>query len=135
MSTKVISETVLLYGYGADDPEGQSVQAVFNGLHILCREITQNDIGQSVGILAGLDVPSQAAATQEIAPDRIDKAMVFAGLTEQRLREVLPRLREAKAGTSGLKAMLTAHNQHWRFCDLLLELSKERAAFQQKAKK
>lgn len=52
----------------------------------------------------------------------------------RKLEELLPVLRQAGAGPSCLKAVLTAHNRKWTAPTLLMHLRKERAAMQRRTR-
>jgi hypothetical protein len=120
------NELVLLYGLSASQEDGDKVQSVLREACIPLREINPQEAGMSVGALAGLDAADTCPPMLEPCPQ---KAMVFCGFSEQRLREALALLRDSGAGASVLKAVLTPKNRDWRFCDLLAELQKERDAF------
>ena len=113
----------MLYHLGQEDPDGIKVQSVLRSMEISFREIHLEDLGQSVGTLAGLSNP---AAAEPVLQEPLGAAMLFVGFSKDRLQEVLARLRDTQAGLTSLKAMLTQHNQAWRFFDLLIELKKER---------
>ncbi len=116
-------ELIMLYHLGQEDPDGIKVQSVLRSMEISFREIHLEDLGQSVGTLAGLSNP---AAAEPVLQEPLGAAMLFVGFSKDRLQEVLARLRDTQAGLTSLKAMLTQHNQAWRFFDLLIELKKER---------
>ncbi len=117
-------ELALLYSPDSG-PEGP-VQAVLAEMEISWRRVLCGELGQPVGALAGLSAPEEEVPVLQPFPRC---ALVFCGLTEQRLREALRRLNEAGAGRDWLKAVLTPHNRDWRFYDLLTELMREREAF------
>ncbi len=120
------NELVLLYGLSASQLEGDRVQTALRVEGIPLKEIQPQEVGMSVGALAGIDA---AETCPPMVEPHTQKAMVFCGFSEQRLREVLALLRESGIGSSILKAVLTPKNRDWRFCDLLEELKKEREAF------
>jgi len=117
---------VLLYGLSASGQEGDLIQTILREAEIPFREIQPQEVGMPVGALAGLDA---AETCPPMVESYTQSAMVLCGFSEQRLREILATLREAKAGGSVLKAVLTPKNRDWRFCDLLSELNEEREAF------
>ena len=119
-------ELVLLYGLSASLKEGDLIQTVLREAGIPLREVQPQELGLPVGVLAGLDAAENAPPMVE--PYTLS-AIMFCGFSEQRLREALSLLREAGAGASSLKAVLTPKNRDWRFYDLLAELKKEREAF------
>lgn len=120
------SELALLYGLSASQPEGDKVQTLLRDAEIPFKEVLPQELGLRVGALAGLDTVDSCPPMVEPFPQ---STIVFCGLSEQRLREVLALMREKNAGTKCTKAVLTPGNRDWRFCDLLLELAKERDAF------
>ena len=120
------NELVLLYGLSASQLEGDRVQVALRVEGIPLKEIQPQEVGMSVGALAGLDAAETCPPMVEPCPL---SAMVFCGFSEQRLREALTLLRESGVGSSILKAVLTQKNRDWRFCDLLSELKREREAF------
>lgn len=82
--------------------------------------------GRPVGVAGrtGGFSPSLAPWEKEL-PAR--EAMVFCGLEEKKVRQLLGKMGEAQLQVE-LKAMMTPHNQRWPFGALLGELEKEHLA-------
>lgn len=94
--------------------------------------VPREDYGRKLEELAGL-VPRKAKGTPYTGGPLGEKLIVLCGLADQ-LDELLPVLRQAGAGPSCLKAVLTAHNRKWTAPTLLMHLRKERAAMQRRTR-
>ena len=81
-------------------------------LKLRLRYIPKDQYNQPLGALAGLgDVPPcEACYEGEELPDTM---LVFAGLSDARLNQVLLALRRSKSRTFPYKAILTPTNQFW----------------------
>ena len=117
------NELVLIYNANTSSLETAVMQETFKKLALPSCRVLPEELGLPVGALAGLDALAETPFDGEAFGQ---SAMVFCGLPQQRLREVIAALREAGAGASSLKAVLTEANRDWRFIDLLVELAKER---------
>lgn len=127
--TPMQGELALYYGF--PKPAAQAMEKALTSLGIVFREVLPEELGRRLGELAGLQSPEGESLAAEPFPEA---ALIFSGLTPQRLKETLALLRQSGAGNACLKAVLTPTNQSWRFCDLLAELRKEREAFARMAR-
>lgn len=114
-----MKEILLIYNFGEE--EKRKLARALMPLKFRIREAAREDYGRPVGVLAGvLEDPGSPAEEAEMeAP-----MMVMAGLTGQRLDELLKGLRKAGLRIP-YKAVLTDTNQSWKAADLLKELMRE----------
>ena len=106
-----MKETILLFNL-ADKQTRRKVELALFPLKLRLRYIPKDQYNQPLGALAGLgDVPPcEACYEGEELPDTM---LVFAGLSDARLNQVLLALRRSKSGTFPYKAILTPTNQFW----------------------
>ncbi len=132
-------EIVLLYKIPAGSLENLRVRSALGEMSISIKEVSPEDAAQTLDDLSDTDaVKDERSALESTAPapkDFPESAMIFCGFSQDRLKLVLSRLKEAGANPSCLKAVLTPTNRDWRLCDLLAELIREREAFVQMRRK
>lgn len=121
---------ILFYG-GADPEKVQSVAAFCQQEDISFGQVTASQLGDSLGFLAGVSgfAPAEKPWEQPL-PQR--EAMIFCGIEEKRVRQLLDKMNGRQLRVE-LKAIMTPHNQGWTFGDLLAELEKEHLALHQKS--
>ena len=100
-----MKETILLFNL-ADKQTRRKVELALFPLKLRLRYIPKDQYNQPLGALAGLgDVPPcEACYEGEELPDTM---LVFAGLSDARLNQVLLALRRSKSRTFPYKAFLT----------------------------
>lgn len=121
--------TILLYN--CSDEKFFKLKQIFAMLRLRMRMVEPNRYHVSLGELAqGKGEPGEAA---EPLPDPM---LVFCGLPQALLNQVLEVIRVAKLPPIPLKAVLTDVNRDWNTRQLYEELLKERDSFsaQEKAK-
>ena len=121
--------TILLYN--CSDEKFFKLKQIFAMLRLRMRMVEPNRYHVSLGELAqGKGEPGEAA---EPLPDPM---LVFCGLPQALLNQVLEVIRVAKLPPIPLKAVLTDVNRDWNTHQLYEELLKERDSFsaQEKAK-
>lgn len=117
---------VVLYGLDTGTPRGDAVREVAERLGIGVRTIGQDELGKSVGSVAGL--MGSAKSGTPYAGDAPDvEFMLVSGLANSQLDSLLVALREAGASVA-LKAQVTPHNRFWPVHMLISEVAKEHAA-------
>jgi len=126
-----IGKTALCAGFA---PERLAVlSAVLGEQGIRPRPVAADELGQTVGALAGLDAPFAVPAK---ATHTGAECLVLCGLGNDDLNALLDALREAGLKIP-YKAMLTPHNRAWTLDHLIGQLADEheqlaRAAAQKK---
>lgn len=106
--------------------------SLLEGLGVSLHMVSAQQLGQTVGFLAGLPgCPERPAGA---VPSVSEPVMVFCGFSQERLDQVLDALR-ASGGPSALKAVLTPSNQSWTLARLAGELQSERAEIAKQLKK
>lgn len=114
--------TILLYN--CSDEKFFKLKQIFAMLRLRMRMVESNRYHISLGELAqGKGEPGEAA---EPLPDPM---LVFCGLPQALLNQVLEVIRVAKLPPIPLKAVLTDVNRDWNTRQLYEELLKERDAF------
>ncbi len=122
---------VALYGLDAQTPRGDAVRAVVEQLGFAVRTVGKEDLGASVGAIAGLmGSPKSGKPCSVDVPDV--EFMLVSGLSNSQLDQLLAALREADASVA-LKAQVTQHNRFWPMHLLIAEVAKEHAAMSRAA--
>ena len=121
---------ILFYAIEPGSEQEQALAQLCRRQGILWEEVPDSRLGDPLGLLAGLAGFSTAAEPWEKeTPSR--QAMVFCGMEEKEIRNLLEKMNAAQQQVE-LKAVMTAHNQRWPFGALLEELEKEHLALHQK---
>lgn len=105
---------------------------LLDGLGVSLRVVPAQQLGQTLGFLAGLpDCVERPAGA--VAPFS-EPVMVFCGFSQDRLDQALDALR-VSGGPAALKAVLTPTNRSWTLARLAGELQSERAEIAKQLKK
>ena len=120
---------LLLFGF-EDLFSAPAIIAAVEPLGLKVVRVPREDYNRKLEELAGL-VPRKAKGAPYAGGPLGEKMIVLCGLGNQ-LDALLPVLRQAGAGPSCLKAVLTAHNKKWTAPALLTQLQNERAMMQKK---
>ena len=129
-------ETVLYYA-----PEGAVHTALLKGvlvqMGIKIKNLTPGRCEKKIGFLAGVDGFNDDAyilkGGQQVSHAALrEELMVFCGFTEERLDELLDKLKKAGVPRTILKAVLTETNAHWTIYELYDHLMEERKKFEQR---
>lgn len=123
---------VALYGLDDQTPRGDAVRAVVEQLGFAIRTIGKDELGASVGAIAGLIASPKASKPCSVEAPNVE-FMLVSGLSNAQLDQLLAALREADAGVV-LKAQVTQHNRFWPMHLLISEVAKEHAAMSQAAR-
>lgn len=119
-------ELVLLFAFA---PERLAkVRRALLPLRFRLKAVERADYAQTLGALAGVEEPSEAAFDGEELPGEM---LVMAGLTSGRMDQLLAALRKSGVGRIDCKAVLTETNRHWKPPALYTELRREHEAMQQ----
>ena len=118
-----MKETILLFNL-TNKQTRRKVELALFPLKLRLRYISKEQYCQPLGALAGInEIPlCEELYTGEELPDTM---LVFSGLSESRLNQVLFSLRRSKAGTFPYKAILTPTNQFWTAPECFAEISRE----------
>lgn len=117
--------SVLYYAPNPDRGDGR-LTALCVRLGLRLRRIRPEELGETVGYLAGLDEGPAAEEPEGAAP--VDEPMlVFCGLDNRALNALLQGLRQPGLPRVSLKAVLTPTNRGWTARALYGELQAERA--------
>lgn len=129
-------ETVLYYA-----PENTAHVGLLKGvlvqMRIRIRNLTPGRCEKKIGILAGLegfeDSPVQETGSQQAFSVPIqEELLVLSGFTDERLDELLERLKKAGVPRIGLKAVVTKTNAQWTVYELYSHLLQERRQMEQR---
>ena len=117
-----MKEAILLVHFTDRARRNQLVKALLP-LRLPLKEIPQEDYGKRIGYLAGVKELG-AEETQSLGEELSGELLVMAGLSGQRMDQVLRSFRK-----SGIyipyKAVLTPSNQNWNVWELFEEIKKE----------
>lgn len=106
-----------------NDTKAAKLKAVLVRMGIRIKNISPEQVNQTVGYLAGFDGFEEEE--QENCPDVDEEIMVMKNFSNRRIDELLLNLRRAGVPKIDLKAVITDTNCKWKFYDLYLELKKE----------
>ena len=116
---KTQPERVLCYQLG----EGwRELEKIFSEMGIEGIVVTEEQLGQAVGALAGM--PGDfSQPLPPVAADFSTPCMVLSGFTRERLNLLLGKTQHLTQGV--LKAVVTEHNKNWSFQALMREIAEE----------
>lgn len=124
----VRSGTILMYN--CSGPEFSKLRQIFAMLRMRMHPVTPDRYHVSL-----IDLANGKGEPAETAPAPMEEAMlVFCGVRQPLLNQVLEVIRLAKLPPIPLKAVLTVGNQEWDSLKLREELLKEREAMEQARK-
>ena len=119
-------ETVLYYCPQGTKHKNQ-VKAVLVQMGVRIKNIDQDQIGQTIGYLAGIPGFEKKEEGTENVPIR-EEVLVMKDFAGSRMDQLFLGLRRAKVPSGALKAIITDSNVNWSFYQLSQELVKERTA-------
>jgi len=127
----VTKELVLYYQpeeekKSGNDSKAAKLKAVLIRMGIRIRNISSDQINQTVGYLAGMEGFDETAF--EACPPVVEEILVMKNFSNRRVDELLLNLRRAGVPKVQLKAVITDTNCKWRFYDLYEELKQEHEA-------
>ena len=127
---KFKSGTILMYE--CSGPEYSKLRQIFAMLRLRMRPVTPDKYHLTLAELAdGKGEPLEDASDVKPVPERM---LVFCGLNQVLLAQVLEVIRLAQLPPIPLKAVLTGANREWDSLQLREELLKEREAIAQQQK-
>lgn len=115
----------ILYYDGQDQAKGKLVETVLRDTNIPFTMITSEDGNQTITALCGL-APKKASCPTSLP--ELD-LMIFHEVDDETIQAISKCLKEHNAHVAR-KCVVTQHNQHWRFGDLLQEIMEEHAYFE-----
>jgi hypothetical protein len=109
-----------------NDSKAAKLKAVLIRMGIRIRNISSEQMNQTVGYLAGIEGFDETAF--EACPPVEEEILVMKNFSNRRVDELLLNLRRAGVPKVQLKAVVTDTNCKWRFYDLYEELKEEHEA-------
>ena len=109
-----------------NDSKAAKLKAVLIRMGIRIRNISGDQMNQTVGYLAGIEGFDETAF--EACPPVGEEILVMKNFSNRRVDELLLNLRRAGVPKVQLKAVVTDTNCKWRFYDLYEELKEEHEA-------
>ncbi|WP_313074214.1 DUF3783 domain-containing protein [Lacrimispora sp.] len=109
-----------------NDSKAAKLKAVLIRMGIRIRNISGDQINQTVGYLAGMEGFDETDL--EACPPVEEEILVMKNFSNRRVDELLLNLRRAGVPKVQLKAVITDTNCKWRFYDLYEELRQEHEA-------
>lgn len=123
-------ESVLLINF-QDKKKLREIQMMLMAVKLRMKLVDKKDYLQPIGYLAGLkDVP--ASEEQYDGEELEQEMMVFAGLTETHLDQMLFLMKKSGITPVNYKAILTETNRNWTVPELYAEIQKEHEAMTKK---
>ena len=113
------------------------IKGVLVQMEIKIKNLTPGRCEKKIGYLAGIDgfydeVPMAEGKQQASHAALREELLVFCGFTEERLDELLDKLKNTGIPRTVLKAVLTETNAHWTVYELYDHLMEERRKFEQR---
>lgn len=130
MKARVVTQVqACVLVYGVNDERRQALDAILQEMNILGKYLSDQDLAQSVGYLAGF----AGFLRKEEVGQSVDcgGCVVMCAMVNARMNAFLKALQKQGINIP-LKAMVTATNQSWSFQKLLKELLSEHAAIGKK---
>ncbi|MDR1549647.1 MAG: DUF3783 domain-containing protein [Hungatella sp.] len=109
-----------------NDTKAAKLKAVLVRMGIRIKNISPDQVNQTVGYLAGFDGFEETEQME--CPDLEEEILVMKNFSSRRIDELLSNLRRAGVPKIDLKAVITDTNCKWKFYDLYLELKEEHDA-------
>lgn len=123
-----MNETVLYYA-----PENTAHAGLLKGvlvqMGIKIKNLTPTRCGKKIGFLAGIDgfLDDMAQKGQQALQEPIkEELMILCSFTDEKLDELLAKLKKAGIPRAGLKAVVTETNAQWTVYELYSNLLEER---------
>lgn len=113
--------------YGLPEDQRRGLCAVLEEMGIEQVQLQPEQLGQPIGLLAGIGGKAAAPYTGEAPRDQL---LLLSQLERSELNRLLDSLRDAGVSIP-LKAIITKHNKTWSVLALLEELNREREAVKQ----
>lgn len=124
--SEIMRESVLLINF-QDKKKLKEIQMMLMAVKLRMRLVDRKDYLQPIGYLAGMkDIPASEAEYD--GEELGQEMMVFAGLTEEHLDQMLFLMKKSGIAPVDYKAVLTAANKSWTVPELYEELKKEHDA-------
>ena len=117
------TETVLMYN--CSGPEWAKLRQIFLMLRVRIRPVEADQYGLTLAELL-----SRSGAKRGVEEDFSDPMLVFCGLSQGKLDQMLTAMARAQLPRIALKAMLTPTNAGWTSQQLWTELRREHAAME-----
>lgn len=129
----LMTEMVLFY-----TPENtertRKLKGIFVRLGVRIRNISPEQMGETVGFLAGLEGYGPAEAKEDFpAPE--EEMLVMKNFTSRKIDELIQAIRKAGLKKIELKAVVTTTNAGWTFYKLYEEIREERRQVLEQAEK
>ena len=123
-------ESVLYYNPGTPESTKHAplLKSVLVRMGVRIRNIGPEQVGETVGFLAGLPGFEAGTDAGEEIPVIPEEMLVMKQFSGRRLDELLLNLRKAGVPRIALKAVVTEQNAQWPFYRLYQELRKEHEA-------
>ena len=119
-----ISERVLLFAI--DNTVKAKLEVILQQLDIQSHTVTDGELGQDVGYLAGFH-GFQEKSMYDVVPPTSEGVLCMCGMSSQRIDRLIKTLKEHQIDIP-IKATVTATNQKWSFGALVEELNREHEA-------
>ena len=126
-------EVVLLVNF-QDKKQLREIQMMLLTVKLRMRMVSREEYLQTLGYLAGVKGMEAGQETYE-GEELGREMMVFAGVTEEHLNQMLFLMKKGGVKPVDYKAVLTDTNKDWNILQLYKEISQEHEAMKQVRKK
>lgn len=123
-------ELVLYYAPEGTDHVGL-LKGILSQMGIKIKNLTSQRCVQKIGYLAGTEGFGKREVNEgfeKYAPAMDKELLLFCGFSEERLEELLDKMKKAGIPKIGLKAVITETNVHWTVYRLYKQLCEEQKA-------
>ena len=121
---------MVLYYAPDNTPHTSLLRGVMAQMGVKVKNLTPERCIQRIGFLVGMDGAKKREGSdgfQKYAPEMNEEMLVIAGFTEERLEELLDKLKKAGVPKINLKAIVTETNADWTVYQLYEQLKEEHA--------
>lgn len=137
MEKEVNMKEMVLYYAPENTVYAGLIKGVLVQMGIRIKNLTPGRCEKKIGHLAGLDGFADDTDISEVGQQAShipmnEDLLVLCGLTEQRLDQLLEKLKKAGVPRSVMKAIVTESNAHWTVYELYGHLVEERRQMEQK---
>ena len=121
-------ETILLINF-QDKDRLRDIQMMAMAVKVRVKVVKNEEYLKPVGVLAGVKgISTEEKENKEELAELEKEMMIFAGLTETHLNQMLFLMRKSKMTPVDYKAILTETNRSWTVPELYKELEREHEA-------
>lgn len=119
-------ETVLLINF-QDEKKLKEIRMMLMAVRLFAKGVKKEEYLQTIGSLAGVKDMERSGEVYQ-GEELGQEMMVFAGVTDEHLNQMLYLMRKSGIRPVNYKAVMTETNRDWNVLELYEELAKEHEA-------